>query len=227
MKSTDEIIEKAVKDNPASQIDVQKVFLEFMDDVKAGKVRGIPADEIDRAEEIASSLYGSYEKYKNVRGVVPLNVANDIKRDLGKKVFKKGALHIEADPLKAQVKEILNLRMRDAIGEVVPEVTKLNRKVHDLIQVRQAAEAAASRQANWNNITLTDMLFGLGAGAGGHAAMGVEGMAAAAVPALLRRVVGGGKGAGALIHGGKGIKKMKGTTAASAYLYPKIDTEEE
>jgi hypothetical protein len=203
--AADNIIEVAAKD-PTKNIDIDKVMLEFIDDIELGKIDAIQFDEIDKSVQTVYDLSDAIKKYKAVSGSVPLDVANDIKRSLGRGAFKKGAPSISDDATKMKVKELLDLRFRDEIQTQVPEIAQHNKKIHELINVKAAADEADKRMKNWNVLTMTDLVLG-GAG-GGAAAIANSPETAIGTAALMlsNRLLRGGKGASAAISAGQALK---------------------
>lgn len=210
----DNIITKS-KIDPNKTVDIDGVFLQFMDDLEKGAVDAVGIDEIDNAIKHADNIYEALNKYAGISGSVPIDVANEAKKAIGRGAFKKGAPNIADDPVKNKVKELLNLRIRDAIETHVPEIRQQNQKIHDLINVRLAADEAAKRMQNWNMLTMTDLILG-GAG-GGAAAISKSPETALGTAALMltNRILRGGKGASAAISAGQALKSPIGKAGAA------------
>ena len=128
------------------------------------------------------------------------------KKRLQKKCLKRVLQILQDDPTKNAIKEIMALRVRDAMAKHAPEAAKLNKEVSELILVKNAMEEAEKRFKNRDFLDLTNKIA---AGGGlATAATSPETAAAAAAFILLRKAASRGKGASTLIRAGKGIKKM-------------------
>jgi hypothetical protein len=205
----DQVIEKSMAEFPDKKVKLEDVVTKFYDDATEGKIRGIAVEDQDKAANLAIDLYDTYAKKLKIPAEASIAQANEMKKRLGEKVFKQGSFQIVSDPLKDQVKEILDLRIRDAIREQVPELDKYNRTIHDLIPVKQAAQEAVKRLGNRDKITLADWAFLVG---GGEAlkSLGVLVPAAPAVGAslLVRKAMSGGVGSSALMKSGRAVENL-------------------
>jgi len=203
-QAADDVIAKASDDVLSKTVDVEEVILDFMEKAQAEQLDEF-FGEGERAAKIASEMFEALEK-RGLAGVVDMTKANRAKKLIGKKAFKKGVLQISEDPVRDRVKEFLNLKIRDEMEKVIPEIRQHNQKIHDLILVRQASEEAAKRTKNRDIFRLTEK--GLLLGSGGAAIAGEPTTAiAAAGLALASKAAGKGRGASALIKAGKGISR--------------------
>ena len=94
ISNVDSIIDDVVSKNPNATVDLEEVTLQLIDDLDNGNIPGIPVDEIEKAKNI---IYGQQEalaKYKSLEGKLNLKDANIAKKEIAKKVFKKGAPNI-------------------------------------------------------------------------------------------------------------------------------------
>lgn len=201
----DKAMNKFIKQNPDSSIDVDEIFLGLMDDIENGKINSVFGEESAAAKQVAN-LHRALE-LRGLTGNQPVSKIPEIKRALaeGTKLFKKGKFAIGADPVKAQAGELVYLRMNDELGRFVPEVNAINRNVSDLINVKRAAIEANKRMANWNKLGLTDIGISMSALLGG----GVSGLppiptfAAAAGLVMVRKGLGKGRGTSLILRAGR------------------------
>jgi hypothetical protein len=208
-KAADEIISNAVVNNPEKRVDIDKTILQFIEDAENGKIDALFGNE-EKAAEIAMKLSNALDK-RGIIGEVDLAQANKAKQLVGSKAFKKGAYGIAEDPVNMQVKELLDLRIRDAIRKEIPEIDVHNKAMHDLITVRNAANDAVKRVGNKDNIGLTDWMALLGA-APVAASMGLPPQMLPMMPIvggtlMAKKALSSGRGGSSLLNLGKKLSE--------------------
>lgn len=201
----DDILEKVSKENPAARIDLQDLIIKFVDDVDAGKVSSIAIDDEDAAMVAAEKLLERFEK-RGINKPIDLSKARDVKKVLAFKAFPKGA-NIMQDPVKKQVKEILNIRLNEKLKQFAPEIAEQNKIMSEIIPIKEAARAAIERTGNRNTVlNLRSLMSGIGlksVGLGDTEAI-LGGIAA-------ERILGGGRGPASVTRLGRGIGSTRYT----------------
>jgi hypothetical protein len=120
-------------------------------------------------------------------------------------VFKNGPMATDADNLDRTIRKQMYLALVDKIGEISPEAAQLNRDGKRLLDISDAAAAAASRTSNHSLMGLG----ALGAGAGGYAHGGSpEAIASALAAAAAFKAAGQGRLSSVAIRTGQGIRKL-------------------
>ena len=201
MTKGSEALKKVSAENPNAKINLDGVTARYRDELKTGKT--IPFDEIERAdairEEITDKLKEQLGFDINDVAELTLEQADEARKLLSKGVFKKGAFS-QTDPIRDQIKQDMALKIRDKMADYVPELTKGNKEIRDLINVKKAADEAATRISGNNQIFgMGNMLAG-GAGTvlGGNPVTGLAMVGA-------KKALESGRGASGLISAGKGI----------------------
>jgi len=223
MDRAEDAIASFSKANPTATVDVDKTILELADDLTKGKEKSIFLNE-DKAADIALSIGESLNRRK-LDGIQPVSKLPEIKRtiDEGMGLFKKGSKAIELDPLPSKVGELTYLRLNNELREFVPEVTKANKAVHDLITVKEAMEQAQKLAGNRNVLGITDLALIFG-GPQVAQALGTPGGAMlAGVPGAVlagKKIAGDARGASALVKAGNILQGKKNTIGEIAKRNP-------
>lgn len=199
----DKTIKQTVKNNPAAVVDLDEVYIKFIDDLQNGRVPEIPFDEKERAVKMVSDFDDALAKFEGISGTVPLDVANVAKKKFGQKVFRKGGTGIAEDPLKNQVKELLNLRIRDEMGRINPAITRDNKSISELITARKAVEDAIKRLGNRNALFNASNLAILLSGSAPTAVFGLPAALTTAGLIGAKTIGSAGRGAAGLIKAGR------------------------
>lgn len=155
-------------------------------------------------------------KLKGYDKSLPLDELIDVKKQIkAKSTFKYGPGKSDADILANEVRKEIYGGFLDEIESISPELREIGKVERRLFNVRDAAADAASRVANRNLIGLTEKIAAAGALGGGLGLHGLTG-GASDIPLVLGTIGGiaakksleQGRGAGALITIGSGLKKM-------------------
>lgn len=109
---------------------------------------------------------------------IPVNTANEIKRNLWDEVGNKMGKIDATSGYTADAKKALGRGLRQQVETAVPDVVPLNQRMSPLMDLRPQLERALNRSENWN-------LIGLGALGGGIAGIGLDAMGAAGHGSLL------------------------------------------
>jgi len=205
MNESKNILSNFNKNNPDVKIDVDEVALRLIDDLENGLVKDMPSRDIKRARKVVFEELEEIAEFNKLSGELNVISANKMKQEVSKNLFKKGAPNISEDPAQKKILELLSLRIRDEIGEVVPAHKVLGREVHELINVRGALDDAAQRIGKNNKLDIPSLI----AGASTVPAYAINPNLAVGIGAgiLGRKILGGGRGASAIIKAGKGIAK--------------------
>ncbi len=157
----DSYLETLARQRPDARVSVDDVIQGFLEDLDAGRLdQYFAADQTDAAEGVVDKILASFSK-RGYTGQVDLPTANKAKRWLGRGVFKKGPNPSIEEAAANKVKELLDLRIRDKIQEIAPDIAKHNQVMRDLIPIKQAASDAAERYGNRNVFTgMTNMQLG-------------------------------------------------------------------
>lgn len=209
-------IEMFSKKNPSAVVDVDNSVLKFADDLEKGVEPNIFMTE-DRASDIALNIHTALEK-RGLTGIQPVSKLPEIKRtiDQGMDLFSKGSHHIELDPLPKKVGELYYGRLKQELESFVPEIASSNKAVYDLLNVKEAMQAASKLAGNRNHIGITDLgvVFGLPAAA--HSlgftptATGLSYLTGLSLVA--KKAAGDARGASALVKTGRTIKDIAAST---------------
>jgi hypothetical protein len=221
------VINKKVLSDPKASIDVDGTFVNFMDDLQSGKINAVFGEEAKSAE-LADDIYNALE-IRGLTGSQTIDKIPEIKRiisNYGGGLFRKGPYNIAKDPLKQQVGELAYLRLTDDLEKIVPEIRQYNKAVHDIINVKKAADEAVKRIGNKDKIGLTDWMLLLG-GPTAAQNLGVSSQAVAGIPGavlIAKKALGSGRGASAGIKVGRalqGKQKVLPTTSATTATFGK------
>lgn len=200
------------KANPGDVVDVDNTFLKFMDDLENGREPTIFTSET-QASDFAAKIHDALSK-RGLVGDIPVSKLPEVKKaiDEGLDLFKKGSKNIGADPLPAKVGELAYLRLTKELESKVPEIRESNQAIHDLINVKTAANDAVKRIGNKNKISLSDMAFMLG-GAPALAAIGVPATMTGVAPIVAggivaKKALSSGRGASMALGAGKTLSKI-------------------
>ncbi|MFA6152919.1 MAG: hypothetical protein WC716_16475 [Chitinophagaceae bacterium] len=206
----DEVILNAAKADPTKTVDIDNIFLSFIDDIQKGKVETIFGWE-DNGAEMASNIHKALEK-RGLSGNQPISKLPEIKKTINKgmQLFKKGAQNLAGEPKQTMIGDLSYLKMKEALEDVVPEVAQYNKATHDLINIEKVSLEAKKGVGNNNKIGLVDamLLFG---GPGALQSLGVSpGIAASGslvgAALIAKKLASGGRGSSAIISSGKGLK---------------------
>lgn len=217
MKYADDAIKKVAEKMPDAKIDIDESFLNFIDDLETGKINSVFGNE-ERAASIADNIHKALE-LRGLTGTQGIEKIPEIKRaveNYAGGLFKKGKYAIESDPIPKQVGELVYLKMKKDLESVVPEIKQYNTAVHDLITVKKAANEAAKRIGNRDNISITDWMLLFGGPTAAHS-LGLPSAAAGAIPGAAmigKKALGSGRGASGLMKLGdvvEGTRKILGT----------------
>jgi hypothetical protein len=149
------------------------------------------------AKNALEAVYEDIDR-AGLSGELTPDKARQLKTWLGKKVFKNGP-SINDDPVKDQVKELLNLKLKDAIEKAVPEAAQYNQAMHELIPLKRILLEADKRAGNKNAIlSLPNLIIG---GAGYAASKPEYALPAIAGTAMMAK----GRGAGLTLNAGKAL----------------------
>lgn len=230
----DNAIKNALKNTPDASVNIDDTFLQFMDDLKSGRINDVFGDE-EQAEKIASNIYNGLE-LRGLTGEQSIDKIPEIKKVItkyGGGLFKKGKYNIAADPLKNQVGELSYLRLTKELEGKVPEIKKFNDAAHDLIIIRKASDEAAKRIGNRDKIGLTDwmLLFG---GPTAASQLGLSQAAAGAIQGSIfigKKALGSGRGPSASLQLSKALETIPfpvktGVGTVSGYHSVKEDENE-
>lgn len=200
------------KNNPGDIVDVDNTFLKFMDDLENGKEPTIFTNET-QASDFAARIHDALSK-RGLTGNVPVERLPEVKRtiDEGLDLFKKGSKNIGVDPLPAKVGELAYLRLTKELEDKIPEIRESNQAIHDLINVKTAANEAVKRVGNKNKISLSDMALMLG-GAPALAAVGVPATMTGVAPLVAgglvaKKALSSGRGASMALGAGKTLSRI-------------------
>lgn len=209
-----EIADNLIKDyavkNPTVTHDIDKSFINYIDDLQKGKFKEVFGDD-KLAAKYASDIHEALA-LRGLDGMQPISKFPEIKQlieNYGGGLFPKGSQAIGKDPLKLRTGELAYLRLKGDLESYIPEIADHNHAIYELIPVERAANEAVKRIGNKNKIGLEDwaLLFG---GPGAAHTLGASGLSAVAVipGAILmgKKALSGGRGASAMIKAGKLIK---------------------
>ena len=177
-------------------------------DIARESIKDIPvaAGFEDQAINTANRILTGLQRrgYDNLMSADKLVEAKKILNADGN-VFKNGPMSTDADNLDRSIRKSMYLALVDKIGEISPEAAQLNRDGKRLLDISDAASAAASRTSNHSLMGLG----ALGAGAGGYAHGGSpEAIASALAAAAAFKAAGQGRLSSVAIRTGQGIKKL-------------------
>jgi hypothetical protein len=221
----DQIISDIIQVNPGLKVNIQNIADGLKSDIGSGNQELIDLGNEDAATAHIDNIMNSprIAKYLSDGPEVSLDVANQIKKEFGKGKFKKGAPGIADDPTRSQVQELLDLKLRDEIQKSVPKIegAKIegaNRRIHDLVIAKKAAEDAAYRVQKKNFIGLGD--YAMGGGLGILLEHLLHSPTEAGIGALTlyaaRKAAQNGRGSSALIRAGRAIENSSETVGAVA-----------
>jgi hypothetical protein len=227
MASADKLVQDAAIKDPTKKFDVDKSFLDLADRIESGKENAVFGDE-QKASDMLLNVHKSLE-LRGLTGEQPISNLPKIKQTInqGMQLFKKGAYNIAQDPIKAQVGELAYLKMKDDLESVVPEIAQHNDAIHDLINVKTAADQAVKRIGNRDKIGLTDWGLLLGGPEVAHT-FGAHGLSAlGGIPGavlIAKKAASGGRGSSALISAGQGLQNLGGilNTDVSTPVYSRL-----
>jgi hypothetical protein len=131
------ILQKSVKEQPNLKINTDNVIETIKARIKNGEFPDLLGSEksvISNLDELKESA-GLYK----MAGEIPVDKANQFKRMVGKKGFKKGMPTAETAS-KEMAYDMLDLALKDEIEKIVPAIKEQNAVYKKLIPIKQMAE---------------------------------------------------------------------------------------
>jgi hypothetical protein len=161
----DNVIELAQIKNPNQTINVDDALLRVLQRIDSNDPMFF--GQTEEAKKALDSWMKEFSNYK-FTGEQPLAKAQEIKRLVGKKGFKKGSAPTIDTQAKEQIADLINLELKDELEKVVPEIKDLNQVYKQLIPIKQMVQ-------NRISVAQGNDLFGLGniLTTGGGALLGV------------------------------------------------------
>lgn len=161
----DNVIELAQIKNPNQTINVDDALLRVLQRIDSNDPMFF--GQTEEAKKAFDSWLKEFSNYK-FTGEQPLAKAQEIKRLVGKKGFKKGSAPTIDTQAKEQIADLINLELKDELEKVVPEIKDLNQVYKRLIPIKQMVQ-------NRISVAQGNDLFGLGniLTTGGGALLGV------------------------------------------------------
>lgn len=161
----DNVIELAQIKNPNQTINVDDALLRVLQRIDSNDPMFF--GQTEEAKKAFDSWLKEFSNYK-FTGEQPLAKAQEIKRLVGKKGFKKGSAPTIDTQAKEQIADLINLELKDELEKVVPEIKDLNQVYKQLIPIKQMVQ-------NRIPVAQGNDLFGLGniLTTGGGALLGV------------------------------------------------------
>lgn len=131
------ILNNSVKQNPNLKVNVDNVIQNLKDKINNGGYPDLYNMEdavISQLDELAKSN----AKYK-MAGEIPVDKANQLKRMVNKKAFKKGMPDPNTAP-KEMAHDLLSLELKTEIEKIVPDIAAQNAEYKKLIPIQQMAK---------------------------------------------------------------------------------------
>lgn len=131
------ILSKSVKEQPNLTVNVDNTIDVLKNKIETGQFKNLYGME-DQVLSQLENLRSSNKRYGFV-GEIPVDKANELKRMVGKKGFKKGIPTPETAP-KEMAYDLLDLELKDQIEQIVPAIKEQNAVYKKLIPIKQMAE---------------------------------------------------------------------------------------
>lgn len=202
------MLTEAVKNNPNAKINVDDVIDAVKFRIESGADKTL-FGQTEEALKAIDSFKNEIKRY-GYSGEIPVDEANQLKRIIGKKGFKKGSAPTPDTAAKEQVADIIDLALKDNIEQIVPAIKEQNAVYKKLIPIKQMAENRLPTAQSNDIFSLGNILT---TGAGAIAGIASQGMDPTAILFALGsnaayRASKSGNVAQALYNSGKAINKL-------------------
>jgi hypothetical protein len=181
------------------KINTLEAFTDVLDEIDNPNPQFTPfaPGDFRTARNALEDVYEDIDRI-GLSGELTADKARDLKSWLARQAFKKGPA-IAEDSIKDKVKELLNLKLKDAIEKAVPEAAQYNQTMHELIPLKRILLEADKRAGNKNAIlSLPNLIIG---GAGYAASKPEYALPLIAGTAMMAK----GRGAGLTLNAGKAL----------------------